>query len=412
MKKINLLGITLLATTLLIMSNNGCYAKDISETDVKKAELEARKKTIESKQLQAKAIELNLELSKMDKKIITLAKEIQKNETNLSELENSLKTLEDNLKVKEVKFTEENNSLVQTLASLQNMSLNPSESIILQPHSPVDIIRSAILLREIVPYVEKKSSGLKVDLDELYSQKQKILNLVEKTQKQKILLEKQQTEMRVLQKKKTALRKEFETKGAETKKIAEQLSSKAKDLRELFDEIEKQKEIARKKKEEERRLAEIKRLQEMKKLGESKGVDLKTHEEIKKQTTQFASAKGSLLKPVSGQLVTSYGQATSNGVTSKGITYKTRANAQVIAPHDGTVVFSGPFKGYGNIIIVEHGEGYISLLAGLGNIDCELGQNILSGEPIGTMPMSNNAKLYVEIRKDRQPINPAPWFTS
>ena len=118
------------------------------------------------------------------------------------------------------------------------------------------------------------------------------------------------------------------------------------------------------------------------------------------------------MKPVSGQLVTSYGQATSNGVTSKGITYKTRANAQVIAPHDGTVVFSGPFKGYGNIIIVEHGEGYISLLAGLGNIDCELGQNILSGEPIGTMPMSNNAKLYVEIRKDRQPINPAPWFAS
>ena len=55
--------------------------------------------------------------------------------------------------------------------------------------------------------------------------------------------------MRVLQKKKTALRKDLETKGAETKKIAEKLSSKARDLRELFDEIEKQKEIARKKQE-------------------------------------------------------------------------------------------------------------------------------------------------------------------
>ena len=397
--------------SLSLANINVCYAKDVSETDVKKAELEARKKTIESKQLLAKAVELNLELSKMNKKTITLAKDIQKNEANLSELENQLASLEKDLKIKEESFVKENTSLVQTIASLQNMSLNPSESIILQPHTPVDIIRSAILLREIIPYVEKKSSSLKTDLESLYNQKQKILNLVKKTQAQKDLLEKKQVEMRVLLKKKTALRKDVEKKSAETKKIAEQLSSKAKDLRELFDELEKQKEIARKK-QEEKRLAELKKLQEQQKNMPTKAIDSKTHENIKKQTTDFAKAKGSLLKPVSGQLITNYGQSTSNGVTSKGITYKTRSNAQVIAPHDGTVIFSGPFKGYGNLIIVEHGEGYISLLAGLGVIDCELGQNILSGEPIGTMPTSDNAKLYVEIRKDKQPINPAPWFAS
>ena len=100
----------------------------------------------------------------------------------------------------------------------------------------------------------------------------------------------------------------------------------------------------------------------------------------------------------------------SNGVTSKGIVYKTRPKAQVIAPYDGTVIFSGPFKGYGNLIIVEHGDGYLSLLAGLGDIDCELGQMLLTGEPVGTMPDTAGAKLYVEIRKDRQPINPAPWI--
>ena len=80
--------------------------------------------------------------------------------------------------------------------------------------------------------------------------------------------------------------------------------------------------------------------------------------------------------------------------------------------YDGTVIFSGPFKGYGNIIIVEHGDGYLSLLAGLGTIDCEAGQMVLAGEPVGLMPDNNNAKLYVEIRKDRHPINPAPWIAS
>ena len=124
----------------------------------------------------------------------------------------------------------------------------------------------------------------------------------------------------------------------------------------------------------------------------------------------FAHAKGHLQKPVSGVKVTEYGQLISKGVTSKGIVYKTRSQAQVTALFDGTVIFSGPFKGYGNIIIVEHGGGYLSLLAGLGNIDCDVGQKLLAGEPVGTMPKGDNSKLYVEIRKDRHPINPTPWI--
>ena len=152
-------------------------------------------------------------------------------------------------------FVKENNSLVQTVASLQNMSLNPSESIILQPLSPVDIIRSAILLREIIPYLNETSSKLKADLDYIYQQKQKLEETVALAKKQSSDLDKQQKEMKNLLKKKTSLRANVEKKGAETKKVAENLASKAKDLRELLEEIERQKEIARKKQEEERKLA-------------------------------------------------------------------------------------------------------------------------------------------------------------
>ena len=84
--------------------------------------------------------------------------------------------------------------------------------------------------------------------------------------------------------------------------------------------------------------------------------------------------------------------------------------AQVIAPYDGSVVFSGPFKGYGNLIIIEHGKGYVSLLAGLSSTDTQIGQNLLAGEPVGIMPDNNSAKLYMEIRKDQNPINPEPWL--
>jgi septal ring factor EnvC (AmiA/AmiB activator) len=410
MKRILVFSVALLSLSCFMSSLS--YAKDISVNDVKRIEAEAKQKALESKQLQSRAIQLNLELSKIDKTVITLADKIKNNEKKLSELEDNLVTLNKNLKDKEANFAKENNSLVQTLAALQNMSLTPSESVILQPLSPVDIIRSAVLLRETVPYLSQKSSKLKIDLDNVYNQKKKIENTLSDTKKQKQLLEQQQAEMRQLMAKKTNLRKEVETKGAETQKQAQNLSSKAQDLRELLEELEKQKEIARKKKEEAERLARLKRQQELAQKGIAHTVDQKTHANIKKQVSgsSFAHAKGALTRPVSGPKITDYGQTISKGVTSKGIVYKTRSEAQVTSLFDGTVIFSGPFKGYGNIIIVEHGGGYLTLLAGLGQIDCDVGQKLLSGEPVGTMPKGNNSKLYVEIRKDRHPINPTPWI--
>ncbi len=416
MKRICVFSMVLSLLGVNCFSYNLCYAKDVSETDVKRIEAEARKKSIESRQLQAQALQLNLELSKIDKTVIGLAHEIQNNEDKISSLENKLLALKENLTIKEAAFAKENQSLVQTLASLQNMSLNPSEAVILQPFSPVDVIRSAILLRETVPFLNNKSSKLKTDLDAIYAQKKQIETTVEETKNSQKKLEKQQKEMRSLMQKKAGMRQVLETKGAQTQKEAEELASKAKDLRDLLIKLEKQKELARKKQEEAERLAALKRQEEMKKLNaqQQHTVSQKEHASIKQQVKggRFAKAKGTLSRPVRGTIITEYGQPLSKGVTSKGIVYKTRPNAQVISLYDGTVIFSGPFKGYGNIIIVEHGDGYLSLLAGLGVIDCELGQMLLAGEPVGTMPDSSNAKLYVEIRKDRHPINPAPWIAS
>lgn len=413
MKKIQKISITFALILLCCYSNSLSYANNVSESDVRQLEQEAKQKAMESKRLQAQAIQINLELSKMDKTSISLAKEIQNNEDKVSKLERELKVLEKDVTTKEADFNKENNVLIYTISSLQNMSLNPSESVILQPHSPVDIIRSAILLRETIPFINEKSLKLKNDLDILYSKKQKIAENIKKTESYKKTLEKQQENMRVLLKKKSVLRKSIEDKGAETQKLAENLSSKAKDLRDLLEKLEKQKELERKKREEQERLARLKQ-QQLNKQQAVKSVDTKAHETIKKQTEggRFARAKGSLTKPVSGSVITEYGQSISKGVTSKGIVYKTRTNAQVVAPYDGTVIFSGPFKGYGNIIIVEHGDGYLSLLAGLGQIDCDVGQMLLSGEPVGTMPADGDAKLYVEIRKDRHPINPSTWIAS
>ena len=128
----------------------------------------------------------------------------------------------------------------------------------------------------------------------------------------------------------------------------------------------------------------------------------------------MAEAQGDLVFPVSGTIATRYNQTSSAGVASRGITIETRPNALVTAPFDGVVVFAGPFRGYGQLLIIEHSEGYHSLLAGLGRIDGVLGQWVLAGEPVGIMEREQDEapRLYVELRRNGQPVNPLRWLAA
>ena len=117
--------------------------------------------------------------------------------------------------------------------------------------------------------------------------------------------------------------------------------------------------------------------------------------------------------PARGRVIEQYGQDTKIGSSAKGASFRTRNHAQVVAPFDGRVVFAGPFKGYGQILIIQHGAAYHTLLAGMRRVDASLGQRLLAGEPIGVMgTRKEGTRLYVEVRRKGQPINPLPWFTA
>jgi septal ring factor EnvC (AmiA/AmiB activator) len=75
-------------------------------------------------------------------------------------------------------------------------------------------------------------------------------------------------------------------------------------------------------------------------------------------------------------------------------------------------VFAGPFRTYGLILIIEHSEGYHTLLAGLGRIDAVVGQSVTTGEPVGTAGSAETGypSIYVELRRNGQPIDPLPWL--
>lgn len=122
--------------------------------------------------------------------------------------------------------------------------------------------------------------------------------------------------------------------------------------------------------------------------------------------------RGGRVQPVAGEVVREFGQA-GDGGTARGATVQASARARVVSPCGGRAAFAGPFRSYGNILIVDCGDGYHFVLAGLDRMDVAAGQRLLAGEPVGTLAGAEGrarASLYLELRHHGQPIDPRPWL--
>ncbi len=134
----------------------------------------------------------------------------------------------------------------------------------------------------------------------------------------------------------------------------------------------------------------------------------------------FANSQGLLPLPVQGKILIRFGQSDQNGAPSKGIHLETREEAQVVSPCDGVILYAGPFRSYGQLLIINPGGGYHVVIAGMDRIDAQQGQYVLAGEPIAAMGAETHTgerspkrpTLYVEFRRDQQSIDPEPWWSS
>nr|WP_237182279.1 peptidoglycan DD-metalloendopeptidase family protein [Roseomonas marmotae] len=125
-------------------------------------------------------------------------------------------------------------------------------------------------------------------------------------------------------------------------------------------------------------------------------------------------APGGRAVPVAGRLTRDFG-ASGAGGPARGLTYAAPPGARVVSPCGGRAVFSGPFRSYGLLLIVDCGNGHHFVLAGLDRLDAEAGSRLLAGEPVGVLGSGDSgdggrATLYVELRRNGQPVDPKGWF--
>jgi septal ring factor EnvC (AmiA/AmiB activator) len=122
-------------------------------------------------------------------------------------------------------------------------------------------------------------------------------------------------------------------------------------------------------------------------------------------------ASRTLLRPVTGAVVTRFGDMDGNGISSRGLVFEAHPAAEVVAPSQGKVRFAGAFRNYGRVLIIDHGDGFHSLMAGLADIEANVDNRVSAGQRVGTMANSQGQKprLLFELWRERSPVDPLPW---
>lgn len=386
------LVVGIIFTLALIQSAPALTRQDDKTQDRAKAEQELKRVQRELKLRQdsenlfrQSAEQASGEVRRLKERLVKAGKSIQAIETRATEFEANIQRLQ----IIEVDISknlaEKRQEMANLLATLERLSKRPTALALMKPGEAIDTARSAKLLGSLVPKIEEKAATLRNELVALLEVKEELKHDRESLQTTLASLSKQRSDMEKLRRARLEASRFALKEASKEARAANKLVQQADDLKDLISRLDNAAKKAR------------------------------AASKVKKSSisTGFGLAKGMLSMPAKGKITEYYGARLRVG-KSKGIRVITRSEAQVIAPFDGEVVFSGPFRDYGQILIISHGDGYHSLLAGMESAFGGVGEWVLAGEPIGVMKKNTkggrNAELYIELRYKNAAFNPIPWM--
>lgn len=402
-------------------------AHKVLETADEKAKREQDLKTLEAamaaneearKRLEAEVSEIRTDRAKLNGALIDTAARVRSTEDRIAALERRLQTLAASESAIRRSLDSRRDIIVEVFAALQRMGRRSPPAVLVQPEDMLEAVRASILLGAVLPELRSEAEALATDLAELVRLKQAIATDRTALEGELKALNGEQQRLAALVDARQGRIGEVERSiGSEREKSAA-LARQAGTLKELIDRMEREISGAQRAAEEARKAADAQAKETRERFAQAAFRDpARLAPKI-----PFSEAKGLLLKPVGGGISREFGAGDGYGGTTRGISITTRQKASVVSPADGWVAFAGPFRSYGRLLIINGGGGYYVLLAGMDQINVEVGQFVLAGEPVATMGQTsllspaagaietNDPVLYVEFRKDGSSIDPGPWW--
>lgn len=435
--------------------------------------LERRRTELENVEKRQRELQQDLsgiaaERKDINARLLETAALVQRSEAQLTAIEGRLSELDSQEKLLRGSLAQRRGQIARLLAALQRMGRNPPPVIITRREDALQMVRSAMLIATTFPEMRTQALALASKLNDLVRIMSDIRSEGDKLKAETARLNETRTRLASLLETKKQTLSERQAELKQVRQAATEISKNVNDLSDLItkldQEVTKSTGLGEFNKETEQKAAAVtppsggpegeavqpqpsKPPEVALNVPPAKSSDPSVVELAPaavslvpgspnriKPAIPFIEAKGRLALPAQGRRVLSYGDKTQYGGTSKGLVIETRYSAQVTSPCDGWIVYAGEFRSYGQLLIMNAGGGYHVLMAGLSQIDVQPGQFVLASEPVGTMsgaprtaqlavqptgagtgaasPQSNAPVIYVEFRKDGQPLDPDPWWVS
>jgi septal ring factor EnvC (AmiA/AmiB activator) len=387
------------------------------EQELEAARLQQKSAAEAAEKLKADIAAIGQDRSKLTAQLIDIAAQVRDVETRISDAEARLRPLDARERQIRSSLDSRRSQIVEVLAALQRAGRRSPPALLVRPDDALQSLRTAMLLGAVVPALKARAEKLAADLGELVALRKTIATERDKLAADRDKFRTDQTRLAALiderQRQQSSIEKDMQAEGARAIALSKQVDS----LQGLITKMEEDLNSAA-------RAATTASLR-----GTPAMVNGKPNLAALKDPTRlspaiaFASAKGLFALPVNGVKIRGFGGSDGAGGLAKGISLATRPGAQVTTPCDGWVVYAGPFRSYGQLLILNAGGGYHVLIAGMERISVNICQFVLTGEPVATMGstsqvaslLATNASqpvLYVEFRKDGIPIDPGPWWAA
>jgi murein hydrolase activator len=377
------------------------------------------------RKIEAEIADLRADRTKLTAALLDAGEKVKVAERKLTETEDRLDTLTGSEEAIKHSLAGRRAVIAEVLASLQRMGRKPPPALFAAPEDMLGAIRTSMLLGSVLPQLRGEAEALAADLSELVQLRQSVAAEREILSDSAVKLRGERQRLAALvdarQAALAAAEKALDQEREKTRELAKQTAG----LKDLIARMESEIAAAA------RGAAAAHKTDELRAHAAESAPPASGADNARAPfrdparlapTAAFIDTKGLLPFPVNGVIQRGYGSRDAYGSAQKGLLIATRSEAIVTAPCDGWVSFAGPYRSYGQLLIVNAGQGYYIVLAGMDRINVNVGQFVVAGEPVAVMGDSAvktaadiavgapQPALYVEFRKDGVAIDPGPWW--
>lgn len=343
--------------------------------------------------LEAEAAKASQQADRTAREAAAAAARIQEAQATIAAREADIRLIDEQREELRARLAQRQLPVVRLTGALQRLSRRPLTLSLLRPGSLKDTVHMRAMLDTMLPEVQRRTAALRVEIDKSKALRAAALAAVETLKAEQAELGRRRQTLAALEtRQRLDLRQTSGTADREAER-ALALAEQARDLDGLTQQLGAAGELR----------------EELAALPgpviRPANPQMAQVSALEQSPSPSASATPAFQMPVQGRLIAGFGAVAPGTPRSQGIALATRGGAQAVAPAPGRVAFAGPYRGYGSIVIIDHGDGWTSLVTGLAQIDTAVGRNVVAGSPLG-LAGPGRPVVSLELRRDGKPVNP------